>query len=145
MTTPVCCYIKSFIVHSTKLLVSDWTRAVQLILNCTLKEYLLGFYGNECFRRSSEDFQRVQNSPKGIRRFQKMTEPFRRFPKITRSPPNILERDRKVSKYFRSSPEDCRRPPDVFIALILPFMLLTSNRMISCEILSFPSFLKLMS
>ena len=35
------------IVHSTKLLNFDWSRAVQLIPNCTPQEYLLSFHGND--------------------------------------------------------------------------------------------------
>ena len=92
--------ISHIIVHSTKLLVSDWTRAVQLIPNCTLKEYLLGFYGNDDFRRSSEDFRRVQNSPKGIRRFPKMTWT---LPKISEDDTNPSEDDPKISEDDRSS------------------------------------------
>ena len=39
--------ITPFIVHSTKLLNFDWSRAVQLIPNCTPWDYLLSFHGND--------------------------------------------------------------------------------------------------
>ena len=42
-------YNSIIIVHSTKLLVSDWTRGVQLIVNCTLLKYLLCFFQNAVF------------------------------------------------------------------------------------------------
>ena len=123
------------------------SRAVQLIPNCTLKEYLLGFYGNDDFRRSSEDFRRVQNSPKGIRRFPKMTRTLPKISEDDRTLPKISEDAPKSSEDFRTWSEGQQIFPivsrrlakttDVFIALILPFMLLTSDHMISCQILSF--------
>ena len=36
--------ISPIIVHSTKLVDSDWMRGVQLIPNCTLQEYQLLFF-----------------------------------------------------------------------------------------------------
>ena len=38
--------ITDLIVHSTKLLNSDWSRAVILISTSTRQEYLLSFHGN---------------------------------------------------------------------------------------------------
>ena len=42
-----------FIVHSTKLLNSDWSRAVQLIPNSTRQEYLLSFHGNSAWEQAN--------------------------------------------------------------------------------------------
>ena len=39
--------VSTIIVHSTKLLNFDWSRAVQLIPNCTPQEYVLSFHGND--------------------------------------------------------------------------------------------------
>ena len=44
--------VDMIIVHSTKLLNFDWSRAVQLIPNCTPQEYLLIFHGNEMYAQS---------------------------------------------------------------------------------------------
>ena len=49
LETEIILHISLFIVHSTKLLVSDWTRGVQLIPTCTLSEYLLCFFQNAVF------------------------------------------------------------------------------------------------
>jgi len=44
--------INVVIVHSTKLLNFDWSRAVQLIPNCTPQEYLLSFHGNDAYEKN---------------------------------------------------------------------------------------------
>ena len=88
-------------VHSTKLLESDWTRAVQLIPNCTLRNkhevFLRHRKISEVDPKSTED---LRGSPEDFGNFRRLCEVFQRFPK---SPED-----------FRSWPEDFPRWSEVF-------------------------------
>ena len=88
MSVALLAYV--FIVHSINLFASDWTRGVQLILNCTLREYQLQLLLSkpkfpEVVPKTSEHNLRLSKTSEGRRSWPKIFEVYPRCPDDVRS------------------------------------------------------------